>query len=42
LQLTLSDDFSKTVQNAPFKKTNSNQQHRKEVVVAVAATHSLH
>ena len=41
LQLTLSDDFSKTMQNAPFKKNSLNQQRRKKVVVAVVvATHS--
>jgi len=34
------DDFSKTVQNTPFKKSSLNQQYR-EVVVA-AATRSLH
>jgi hypothetical protein len=42
LQLTLSVDFSKTLQRDPFEKTNSNHQQRKEVVAAVVATHSLH
>jgi len=35
------DDFSKTVQNTPFKKSSLNQQYR-EVVVTAAATRSLH
>jgi hypothetical protein len=35
---TLFDDFSKTVKRAPIKKTNSNQQHKKEVVAAAIAT----
>jgi len=30
-----SDDYSKTTQRVHYKKTNLNQQHRKEVVVAV-------
>ena len=42
LQLNLSDDFSKTVKRAPFKKTNSNQQQRKEDATAATATHSPH
>jgi hypothetical protein len=38
LQLTFSEDFSKTMQRNPFEKTNLNQHYRKEVVVAVVAT----
>jgi len=35
-----SDDFSKTMQRTPFKKTNLNQLHKKEVVAVVVATRS--
>lgn len=43
LQLTFPMTKQKTVQNAPFKKTNLNQQHRKEDDADDdAATHSLH